>query len=446
MRIYKLSKKINVGSKEIISKLAKLDIIVKSHLANVDEDTANKLIDFFKQKAKEKSTLPEIKKPVDAPEKKGSSIIQEDDIIVPEYIKHFGLKILPFENVPDPKFFFDEGNYARVHERIKDSLKAGRGLIVVTGPIGSGKTTQSQIIISEFSNDIKVIWMAEPPGNSTTLFLFIAQELDLKPSTSNRIFVLKDIRDTLLKINSEGSKCLVIIDESHLMSDDIINGIRLLNNLEEGATKLIQILLLGQEEFIETINRPEMEPFKQRIVNMENIGKMNADRIRKYISHRIQIAGGNSSIFTHTGREAVILAAGSKGVPRIINSLCDISLNVAFDRKKIMVDVDDVYAAAEGMGLGKEVFHYKIALKNREKQVPSTEENDSIIEPKEHRKQTQKISEIESFISKKYKKDLKKMILLLWLFILIFLFSIFFYCQKSGSPDLMTCLQELISF
>ncbi len=117
---------------------------MRSHLANVDEDTANKLIDFFKQEAKEKSAPPTIKKPVDAPEKKSSHIIQEDKVIVPEYIRHFGLKILPFENVPDPKFFFDEGDYARADVRIKDSLNAGRGLIVVTGSIGSGKTTLSQ--------------------------------------------------------------------------------------------------------------------------------------------------------------------------------------------------------------------------------------------------------------------------------------------------------------
>lgn len=351
------------------------------------------------------------------------------------YTKHFDLNKLPFENVPDPMFFFDEGDYARVRNRITQSLRAGRGLMVVTGPIGSGKTTLSQMIKLDFSSDIRFIWMAEPLASSTDLFLFVAQELGLKPSTSERTFVIRDIRNALLKINSEGSKCLVIIDESHLMSDDTINGIRLLNNLEEGSTKLIQILLLGQEELIATINRPEMEPFKQRIATLEILGRMNGDRIRKYILHRIEVAGGQPSIFADTGWEAVVLAFGSGSVPRVINLLCDRSLNSAFEKEKTTVDVDDVYEAAEGIGLAKEVFHYKIALKQKEnnQNVPSAGENDSIKKPETLSKPTHKASETGTPIYED-QKGLKIPILYLVLSTASLILSIFFYYQKSGSP------------
>ncbi|MEW6600758.1 MAG: AAA family ATPase, partial [Nitrospirota bacterium] len=105
------------------------------------------------------------------------------------YTKYFGLSMLPFENVPDPKFFFDQGEHARVRSRITESFKAGRGLTVVTGPIGSGKTTLSQMVISDFTDNIKLIWMAEPPVNSTDLFLFIAQELGLQSMSTERVFV-----------------------------------------------------------------------------------------------------------------------------------------------------------------------------------------------------------------------------------------------------------------
>ena len=386
------------------------------------------------------------------------------------YTKHFGLKKLPFENVPDPLFFFDHGDYARVRIRVRDSLKAGRGLIVVTGPIGSGKTTLSHMIKSDFSNDVKVIWMAEPPGNSKDLFLFIAQELGLKPSTTERIFVLRDIKDALLKINSEGGKCLMIIDESHLIADNILNGIRLLNNLEEGPTKLIQMLLLGQEELMERINRPDMESFKQRVAALETLGKMNAGRIRKYISHRIEVAGGHPSIFTDTGFKSLILAADTGGgVPRIINSLCDRSLNVAFEKGKAKVDVDDVYEVAEGMGIDKEVFHYRIALRSKEQkqQVPSAMENDSIEKPETLGKGPEPdISDIENenkhsetppqstgqesetgfSINKLGQKEMKIPIAFLFFSIAALIFSIFFYCQRSVSGEPMTCLLELIGF
>ncbi len=389
------------------------------------------------------------------------------------YTEYFNLKILPFENVPDPVFFFDRDDYARARKRLTDSLKAGRGLLVVTGPIGSGKTTLSQMIKSDFSHDNKLIWMAEPPGNSMDLFLFIAQELGLQPSTSERTFVIRDIRNALLKINSEGGKCLVIIDESHLMSDDILNGIRLLNNLEECSAKLIQILLLGQNELMEKIARPEMEPFKQRIATLEILGKMNADRIREYVSHRIQVAGGHPSIFADSGWEALNLAFRSGSTPRIINSLCDRSLNTAFEKEKTIVDAHDVYEAAQGMGLSKDIFNYILDLGRREimEQVPLTGEDDSVKEPKAQSdipihpfnkesddtdmthinrqsgtlQSAQKVSKTGLFISKIDQEGLKIPILLLLLSLTALILSIFFYCQRSESEPI-PCLYKLIGF
>jgi general secretion pathway protein A len=391
------------------------------------------------------------------------------------YTKHFGLEMLPFENVPDPTFFFDEGDHARIHNRITESLKAGRGLTVVTGHIGAGKTTLSQMVISEFSDDIRFIWMAEPPENSIDLFLFIAQELGLKPGSSEKTFILRDIKEALQQINADGRKCLVIIDESHLVSDDTINGIRLLNNLEEGSKKLIQILLLGQEELAEIINRPDMEPFRQRIATLETLGKMDAERIRKYVAHRIHVAGGGPSMLSDTGWEALALAFGSGSTPRVINSLCDRALNAAFEREKTIVDVDDVYEAAQGMGLQKEIFFYKVALKkgNGNEHLPSGRGNGTTEEEKkgaenyeglsnqesaapeavEHRirrpepvRKVLREPESSSFLSETEQKSLKTPMLLLALSIVAFIITFYFYCEKSASPGAISCLLDLLSF
>jgi MSHA biogenesis protein MshM len=385
------------------------------------------------------------------------------------YAEHFNLKLLPFENVPDPAFFFDQDDYARARKRSTDSLKAGRGLIVVTGPIGSGKTTLSQMIKTDFAADTSIIWLAEPPGDSADLFLFIAQELGLQPSTSARTFVIRDIRNALLRMNAEGRRCLVIIDEAHLMSDDVINGIRLLNNLEEGSTKLIQILLLGQNELMENISRPEMAPFKQRIATLENLGKMNAGRIREYIAHRIQVAGGYNSILADSAWEALVLPFRSGGTPRIINSLCDRSLNVAFERGKAIVDAYDVLEAAQLMGLGKEIFHYTIELEHRKRaeEVSLVEEKDSAKEPETQSQvpgpifnrepvdddkvlgsvQSERFQPArnshENFISfANNEESLKKPLFLLLLSVSAFILSVFFYCQISGT-DPKDCLYKL---
>ncbi len=388
------------------------------------------------------------------------------------YTEHFHLKKLPFENVPDPEFFFDRDDYARARKRLTESLKAGRGLLLVTGPIGSGKTTLSQMIKYDFSHYMKIIWMAEPPVSSTDLFLFIAQELGLSPSSSERTFIIRDVRNSLLEIHSQGRKCLVIMDESHLVSSDVINGIRLLNNLEEGSAKLIQILLLGQNELMDKISTPEMEPFKQRIAALEILGKMNPVRIREYISHRIHVAEGAPSIFADSGWDAIELAFRPGGTPRIINSLCDRSLNVAFERGKAIVDAHDVYEAAQGLGLGKEIFHYILELKSREKKVqPSLEsETESPPEPKEEipipipvlskeekrdkAEPKNELNEIQpaEIVSEKSppfseisREGLRVPILLLLLSFITLIWSIVFYCQKAGSEPL-SCIHELIGF
>lgn len=401
------------------------------------------------------------------------------------YTQYFNLNILPFENVPDPLFFYNQGDHARIRKQISGSLQSGRGLIVVTGPIGSGKTTLSQMIKADFPENIKLIWMAEPPANSIDLYLFLAQELGLQPSSPEKTFVMRDIRNALLKINAEGKKCLIIIDESHLMSDDVINGIRLLNNLEEGSIKLIQLLLLGQEELLEMINRPAMEPFKQRIAALETLGRMNVDATRKYILHRIKVAGGTPDLISDTGWEALSIAFQAGGTPRTINSLCDRSFSVAFEREKPIVDAHDIYEATQRLGLRTDVFHYIISLKNKERKnqevptinqgvsetasseapPPIREQSSPFIIRKEKQRTREEISETPSHLERgievteqpsyediaqaikaKYnQKSLKVPITLLSVSIITFILSLLFFCHRTDSSGFIDCMVNLFS-
>lgn len=365
------------------------------------------------------------------------------------YTEHFNLNKLPFENVPDPLFFYNYGDHARVREQVSWSLRFGRGLIIVTGPIGSGKTTLSQMIKSDFPDNIKLIWMAEPPASSDNLYLFLAQELGLQPSSPEKTFVMRDIRSALLKINSEGGRCLIIMDESHLMSDDVINGIRMLNNLEEGPIKLIQLLLLGQEELMEKINRPEMEPFKQRIAALENLGKMDADVIRKYVTHRIQVAGGSAALISETGWKALSIAfnTGGGGTPRTINSLCDRSLQVAFEREKPVVDVQDIYEATQRLGLITDVFHYITSLntREREKQASQLAVDKPVTKTAPSVKEQSPPPIARKIKTTNYEKNVKVPFIILLLSIVTFILSFLFFCHQAGSAEILHCLTELFS-
>ncbi|MGR9087545.1 MAG: ExeA family protein, partial [Gammaproteobacteria bacterium] len=138
------------------------------------------------------------------------------------------------------------------------------------------------------------------------------------------------------------------------IADDVLECVRLLNNLEDGSLKLIQILLIGQEEFLTKLARPQMESFKQRIAWLEAIGKMTPKQTRDYIFHRLKVAGSQSDIFTEDAIEAVVIS--TRGTPRLINTLCDRSLRVSYEANKANVDLDSVRKAADDIGLGSEVF------------------------------------------------------------------------------------------
>ncbi|MGI9316959.1 MAG: ExeA family protein, partial [bacterium] len=216
------------------------------------------------------------------------------------------------------------------------------------------------MVMNEFNASLKLIWMAEPPENGIDILIFIARELGLSPTDENRVFLLNDIRSALL---SGGNRCLLILDEAHLMSDEAVNTVRSLSNLELKSKKLIQMILLGQDELLEIINRPEMLPFKQRIALLEVIGRLERREVGDYIRFRLKAAGGNPETFTEDA--IVAIAIGSGGVPRVINSLCDKALYQAELKNCQTADVEDVYDAAQGLVDRKSIFQFMLGIRYR---------------------------------------------------------------------------------
>lgn len=373
------------------------------------------------------------------------------------YTEHFGLKALPFENVPDPLFFFGGGDYDRVLRRMTDALTAGRGLLAVAGPIGAGKTTLSQKLMADLSEVADIVWLAEPPESSSDLLSFLSQELGLRIEDNTRLFVLRDIREHLRKLHAAGRRCLVIIDESHLVSDDVLEGLRLLNNLEEGAAKLIQIILLGQQELLEKLSRPEMEAFRQRIAGLEVISKMDSSRLREYIFHRLEVAGGRTGLFSENALEAITLSTG--GIPRVTNSLCDRSLRVAYEESRESVEAGDVHRAAMDLGLGRKTMHYLLKLRaGGDRQGGDLPQGETL--PEEAAEEVAAMSrtlpvaggegastEASQVISKEGqqgKEGLRGPLLLLASSLGALAASLWFYCSREGSGDPARCLQEIL--
>lgn len=277
------------------------------------------------------------------------------------YAAHFGFRLLPFENVPDPLFFFNQGQYNEVLKILMDSVAAGRGLTVLAGPIGSGKTTLSKQFAGYLIKTTKIIWLAEPPDSFDDLVLFIGEEIGIETKKKSRLFLLRDIRARLLAIRRKGLRCLLIVDESHRMTKGVLEGIRILTNLEEGSAKLLQILLLGQEELVENLNLDEMKALKQRISTLRSLDRLDPDKARHYILHRLRLGGGKPDVFSDHALNMISLFAG--GIPRVINSFCHHSLRVAYESEKKTVEPEHVHNAAQELALAKETFHYLLRLR-----------------------------------------------------------------------------------
>jgi general secretion pathway protein A len=285
------------------------------------------------------------------------------------YASHFGLSLLPFENAPDPAFFFNAGEYQRILQRLTAAVAAGRGLMVVAGPIGSGKTTLSQKLMSELPEGTETLWLAEPPGTDRELFQLIQQQLKAVYPWDSRVLALGVLRERLLELHAAGGHFLVVVDESHKFSDEGLEAVRLLNNLEQGATKLVQILMLGQEELVEMLTRAGREPFRQRITNFEMLGRMTPPQVRNYVHHRLRVAGGRAELFPDLLLEAVAEACG--GIPRLTNSLCDRSLLYAFEGGRSAVDAKDLLKAAEDVGVYRKAFHFLVGRRGSESVPPA---------------------------------------------------------------------------
>lgn len=275
------------------------------------------------------------------------------------YTAHFGLRLLPFENVPDPAFFFNEGEYQRVLGRLCSAVAAGRGLMVVAGPIGSGKTTLSQKLMADLPGETVHVWCAEPPGTDQELFGMLLERLGATFAWQSRVLALGVLRDRLLKLRAAGGRCLLVVDESHTFTDGGLEAVRLLNNLEQGPDKLIQVLLLGQDELTALLTTPGREAFRQRIANLELLGRMTPPQVREYVRHRLRVAGGAPDLFPDVVLDAVAEAAG--GTPRLTNSLCDRMLMRACEQGKPAVDAKDLLHAAEEIGVYRRAFHFLVA-------------------------------------------------------------------------------------
>jgi general secretion pathway protein A len=245
------------------------------------------------------------------------------------YTSFFGFTCKPFQLSPDPEFLFMSRGHKRALTFLNYGMADNAGFILVTGEIGVGKTTILRSMIKKIPQDVKLARINNTKVTSEQLISMINEEYGIDTKGDDKTRMLSKLTDFLISQYAAGGRSMIIIDEAQNLSPDLLEEIRLLSNLETDKSKLLQIILVGQPELNVTLSSPGLEQLRQRISINTHISPLTLEETESYIRHRLKIAGNEEGVTFKPGVVETIYDF-SKGVPRLINIICDFTLLAAF--------------------------------------------------------------------------------------------------------------------
>jgi general secretion pathway protein A len=247
------------------------------------------------------------------------------------YLDFYGLKELPFALTPDPRFIYFTPSHTEAMANLHYGIESGKGLIVVTGEVGTGKTTILRWMMNRLDRTVLVAYLFNPRMTVAEFYQYISSPklLDV-PRWESKSELLLKLGDVLDSRHSRGLRTVLIIDEAHGLSPAVLEEIRLLSNFESDSAKQLQIVLTGQPELRVVLNQPELRQLKQRIALRCEIKPLpDIEETERYIASRLLAAGADSTnIFTPGAVDFIFRC--SEGIPRQINNVCDNALLAGF--------------------------------------------------------------------------------------------------------------------
>ncbi len=262
------------------------------------------------------------------------------------YKSYFGFDEAPFSITPDPKFIYMSQRHEDALAHLRYGLFETNGFVLLTGEVGTGKTALCRCLLEQLPKTIDIAFILNPKQTALELVANICDELHLQyPAETASIKVLIDLLNKkLLDNHSQGRRTILIIDEAQNLSDEVLEQIRLLTNLETSKRKLLQILLVGQPELQDMLARPVMRQLTQRITARYHIAPLSQVETAAYIRHRMWIAGVQRPIFSSPAIDKIYRLCN--GTPRLINIICDRALLGAYAKNADTIDAKMVTQAA----------------------------------------------------------------------------------------------------
>jgi general secretion pathway protein A len=269
------------------------------------------------------------------------------------YNDYFGFKESPFSLSPNPSFFYANSVYREAYASLRYAAEAKKGFIAVTGEVGTGKTTLLRKLMGDLEKTTRSAFVFNTNLTFEELLRVILYDLGLPTASRDKLGLLEELNAYLVEQLKNGYVVCLLIDEAQSLSDESLEGLTLLSNFETNHEKLLQIVLMGQPELKGKLDRPHLRQLKQRIAIHCEITPLEAQEIGSYIDFRLRAAGYEGEDIFHP--EAVRqIAFYSKGIPRLINALCDNALLIAFAASRRTVSADLIIEAARDLRLASD--------------------------------------------------------------------------------------------
>jgi len=320
------------------------------------------------------------------------------------YESYYGFTERPFQLSPDPRFFFATSHHQRALSYLQYGLDQGEGFIVITGPIGTGKTTIARNLLATIGDEnIVAAQLVTTKLSPKELLELVAAEFKIPLKGNSKAEILRSIETFLIQLNKQGKRALLLVDEAQNLPAETVEELRMLSNFQLDDKPLIQSFLLGQEELKDIIQAPNMEQFRQRIIASAHLKSLSLEEVKDYINHRLHQAGcDNESLFSDSAFEAI--HQKTLGVPRKINIFVDRLLLFGFLEELTHFDIDAINDVAEEMSVELTGSLSSKPLENNQ-QNSSTPNQQVVINSSENIKDV--LREVEEILESNIKQKIK---------------------------------------
>lgn len=262
------------------------------------------------------------------------------------YSGFFGFNSPPFSIAPNPEFMFLSPRHAEALAHLRFGLGDAGGFVLLTGEVGTGKTTVSRSLLQELDEQTDVAFILNPTLSELELLAAICDELKIRyKKTDASLKLLGDkITQRLQKNHDAGKKTILIIDEAQHLQPAVLEQLRLLTNLETNTKKLLQVILIGQPELQQLLQRNDLRQLAQRITARYHLLPLNLSEVQQYVRFRLKVAGCERPVFNDKAVKKLYELSG--GIPRLLNLLADRALLAAYGKQQAVVEANEVQRAA----------------------------------------------------------------------------------------------------